>query len=132
MFNILNLELKRVLKTKGNLIIFSLSIIATIFLSFFCINTQTTDIVLSDGTYNIINGREAIKLDLNRQSKIEGDITEDVLINALNKYKEFNSSSEKMETSSISNKELNTYKELFINILPYSFPKLLDMVENNK
>lgn len=35
MFNILNLELKRVLKTKGNLIIFSLSIIATIFLSFF-------------------------------------------------------------------------------------------------
>lgn len=37
-----------------------------------------------------------------------------------------------METSSISNKELNTYKELFINILPYSFPKLLDMVENNK
>ena len=132
MFNILNLELKRVLKTKGNLIIFSLSIIATIFLSFFCINTQTTDIVLSDGTYKIINGREAIKLDLNRQSKIEGDITEDVLINALNKYKEFNSSSEKMETSSISNKELNTYKELFINILPYSFPKLLDMVENNK
>ncbi|MDK2587348.1 ABC transporter permease subunit [Romboutsia sedimentorum] len=132
MINIFKVEFKRMGKSKSNIIIFGISIMITIILAFFCIYSQVSETVLPDGSYKILKGLSAIKVDTGRQSKMQGDVTSEKLIEALSKYKELHNKYGDNVPSDIDIKEVGPYKEFLTKILPYSFSDLVNRVDNQE
>ncbi|MDK2587347.1 ABC transporter permease subunit [Romboutsia sedimentorum] len=131
MINILKIEFKRMIKSKSNITIFSIAVVITILLAFYCAYGHTSETIISDGSYKIVTGLNAIKADTDRQSKIEGYVTQEKMLDALNKYKELNNKYEDDVPIDIKIKELDPYKEL-LNILPYSFSDRDERMNNKQ
>lgn len=131
MINILKLELKRMLKNKNNILILSMGLVLTILLITYVILIQSTNIIDSTGSYKTISGLKAVKYDAEIQNKLEGEVTNEILLDTLNRYTILYSKYGENIPLDIYTEELGAYME-FINILPYSFSNFGNRMDNQE
>lgn len=86
--NIYKNELKRIVKSYKSILFVVFAMIAVIFYSYHAINNSRTSIFDSKGEEKVITGAKAIRLDNQRWSALEGELTEDKLMMILNKYRD--------------------------------------------